>query len=219
MLENFKNGFDIFSQVAFLILGSMVFWQIRIAKKDLQIRSKRESGAVSTELANRFATEIIPEISEIHLKAKSKNHELKSLPLKNFYAEEYGRLKHQDKQVYDEGINFFKANADLSKDCTMILNSFEAFAMNFIKRIADEEVVFTALAQVYCNFVEKSFPILCATREEKKLNLYENTVALYKIWSKKIDKEKEKLSKGTNINEQGTNINEQLALLIPMGYE
>ena len=55
--------------------------------------------------------------------------------------------------------------------------------MNFVKGVADEDVVFSAFYQTYCKFIEKNFAIFCILRHKDKYNFYENTIDLYKIWS------------------------------------
>jgi hypothetical protein len=58
--------------------------------------------------------------------------------------------------------------------------------MNFTKGVAHEDTLFTAAAQTYCNFVERSFAVLCFMRHEDKFMLYENTIELYNLWCDKI---------------------------------
>jgi len=181
-----KDQFDIITQIIFIILGFMVFWQIKIAKNDLRTKCKREACAISVELAKRFAEEIIPAISKFYTKVRDAKYELKPLSLKTFQKEEIDRLGHPAKKLYDEGVAFFESNPKLRSECIKILNSFEALSMNFIKRVADEDAAFTALHQVYCHFTERAFPVLCVLRDDKNSRFYENTLSLHKIWSNKM---------------------------------
>jgi len=160
--KNLNNWFDIlgnFSQFLLVILGCFVLKQIQIAKNDLKIRCTRESVLRSVELSDMFAREIIPEISKFQRGTIDSNYKL--------------------------DIAFLNKNHELNKRCISILNSFEALSINFTKGVADESSVFTALSQVYCEFIRENSSFICFLRG-KKLNIFTNMIELYKVWSNRI---------------------------------
>ena len=94
-------------------------------------------------------------------------------------------------------------NHDLRGECINILNNFEAIAINFTKGIADEQSLFTALAQPYCFFVRNNYAIICFYRKTKEDLFYTNTIDLYKVWSNRI------IMKGLSLQSKG--LKERLA--------
>jgi hypothetical protein len=215
---SFKDWTDVagnLSQVLLICVGGLVYWQIKIAKDDLKIRCQRDSRLLSMDLAKEFAKEIIPAINGFHLKLKTKNFTFQRVPFENFYSEEVKNLGSKEQIIFQANLDFLKSNRDLLDENITILNLFEAFAMNFMKELADEEVVFSALGGVYCMYVEESFLYLCTVRKQTGFNPFENTVSLYKIWSKKIKKH--------GMSQQQKSLTEQLKeidkekKLIPLG--
>jgi hypothetical protein len=72
------------------------------------------------------------------------------------------------------------------------LNSFEAFAMYFAKRAADESVVYQSIGPVFCAYTRCMAPILIHLRRgytNRPSGPYHNLVTLYSIWSDRAQKE------------------------------
>lgn len=57
--------------------------------------------------------------------------------------------------------------------------------MFFAKRLADEDVVYTAISNLFCSFVEQLSFYLCFHRKHDP-KAFENTIALYLIWKSRI---------------------------------
>lgn len=190
---NFKDAVEIIGNLSQLLLcglGALVFWQIKIAKdeitiakNDLKIRCQRDARARSMELGEKFAKEIVPKVSDFQRLIDGKKFKIKLHSLKNFYLEE---ITDAEKVDYDRATTLLGENPDLYKETVDILNLFESLALNFTKGVADEEVMFTALADVYCRMVESCFAFLCSRRRKNSLNPYENIVELYQIWSNRM---------------------------------
>jgi len=186
--KNLNNWFDIlgnFSQFLLVILGCFVLKQIQIAKNDLKIRCTRESVLRSVELSDMFAREIIPEISKFQRGTIDSNYKFANRELKDYYEEEIIKLGLEEEKKYELDIAFLNKNHELNKRCISILNSFEALSINFTKGVADESSVFTALSQVYCEFIRENSSFICFLRG-KKLNIFTNMIELYKVWSNRI---------------------------------
>jgi hypothetical protein len=60
-----------------------VFWQVKIAKDDLQTRCERESASAAVDLAEKFGKELIPLIDTYYVKSKNLNYVFKRQSLKN----------------------------------------------------------------------------------------------------------------------------------------
>ena len=185
------------SQVALAILAGCALRQITVAKNDIKIRSQREARLLSMELGEKFAKEIVPAMNDYYNKIISKGFKFIQVGMDNFYKEDVEKFSPEERNIFELNVNFFKANKDLLDLSMHVLNLLEAFSMNFIQRVADEEAIFTAASQTYCDFVEKNFAVLCVLRNKDKYNYYENTVALYQVWSSRIKK------KGLSIQHEG----------------
>lgn len=187
LFTDWSNVIGNFAEVILMVFGGMVFYQIKIAKDDLQTRCKRESAVASVELAGKFGKELIPLINRYYAKASSQGYILKKLSLKTFCIEEIQSLTPSEKQSYNESLDYFRTHPDFYKDCIEILNWLEVFSMHFTKGVANEDTLFTAAAQTYCKFVEDSFSILCYMRNKNTVNLFENTIELYNLWFAKME--------------------------------
>ncbi len=216
---SFKDWVDVVTQIILVILGFGVFWQIKVAKDGLRTSCAREAAAMSVKLAKEFVEETIPQINIFFEKLDLKNFSFMPLAMKDFYMEEVRAFNLMHAKQFEATIGFFKANNDLRNDCIAILNSLEAFAMNFDKGVADEEVAFTALSQVYCNYVECFSPVLCSLRDPKS-NFFTNVVSLYKLWSGKMVLKKLTLDKETIVdkfNEQLDKVKSDVKKMTPIG--
>ena len=69
-------------------------------------------------------------------------------------------------------------------------NDLECIALTFTKGIADEEIVFNALAKTYCEIVESLYFFYCNQRSERNVKHYQSTVDLYNTWKQKLKKVK-----------------------------
>jgi hypothetical protein len=221
---SFKEYVEIVSNIAqplLVVLGCFVFAQIKLAKDDLRTRSKREAATAAAELAERYRKEILTAQSEYYKLVRSKNFSvtginLESLSIKDFYTEEVQDLSTEHKQYNNDLLAFFQSNRDAFNACQDVLNSLESFAINFTKGIADQEIVFTAISKSYCQFVERSFPMLCFLRHKDQFNFYENVVELYCEWSNMI-KATGLTFKKNSINGELDKINTGKRLNAPIG--
>ena len=177
-----------YSQFLLVLLGGFVFYQIKIAKDDLKTRCIRESREKSVEIADIFAKEIIPKIDTFTKGVKNKNHTLTNRKLNKYYKNEISTLGQNQELLYKKDIEFLKTNPELYTECVIVLNKLEAIAINFTQGVADEKAVFSALSQVYCNFIRTNSSFLCFLRDQR-YNIFTNVLELYRIWSNRIDKE------------------------------
>jgi len=202
-------------QFSLVIVGGLVFYQIKVAKDDLQTRCARESCSRSMDLSEKYAKEIIPKIDKFNANVASKKYRFISYDVPQFYED---KISENDRKYYNDDIKFYLSNPDVYSECVNIMNLFEALSMNFIKGVADENVVFTALSQTYCSFVKKHTSLLCKLRN-RKYNIYTNLVYLHTLWYNCIEEAGLKLQ-SKNVEEQlSTNSKERIIAPVPIGVK
>lgn len=166
-----------------LVIGLYFAWkQLSVGIKDIQLRSRREAGMISIQEADKFANEIIPAFDEINRKFGG----LQRAPnkLDQFLPSEIHAV---NQQKYKDRLS--QMSGDLENNICALANKIESIATAFMKGIADEEVVFEAVAPVYCEMIEDIYFFYCHyRRRENEINLYQNTINLYGIWSARIEK-------------------------------
>ena len=98
-----------------------------------------------------------------------------------------------NQQKYKDRLEQIQKNTDLHEKIRALANTVESFATSFMKGIADEQVIFEAVGPVYCEIIEDFYFFYCHYRRSNPENLakilpYQNTVNLYCIWKKRIEK-------------------------------
>lgn len=125
-------------------------------------------------------------MDEGYKKFKLANIELIRFPLKKFTKNEWDSDDSR-KQYSMKIVRGFYKNSNLKEELVDIVNALEASAVNFIgerRSVANEEIAFPSLSNIYCKFVEDYSFLYCELREEDNIaNLFGNTIQLYKIWS------------------------------------
>lgn len=174
------------SQFLLVLLGLFVFVQIKVAKDAFKTQCERDALTKSADLAHYFAQDIIPKIDDYYRGLKVEGFASTPLELSSFCRDDIKLLSKDQQEKCQKDFNFYSKNKLLRAKCIYVFNDFEALAINFTKLIADEKVLFTALSQSYCGFIEKNYAILCLIRKTKHDLYYVNTIDLYKEWSKKI---------------------------------
>ncbi len=171
-------------QFVLVLLGVGVFVQVKQSKTDLRTRCIRESCIRAMDLSEKYAKEIIPQMDAYNKLVRDKGFKHSDYNVVDFYLDEI--VSEDEKKQHEKDVEFFKGNPDLYKVSVEALNACEALAMNFMKGIADEEIVFTALSQTYCLFVKNNTAFICQLRD-RKYNIYTNLVSLYKLWYSKLE--------------------------------
>jgi hypothetical protein len=174
--------------------------QIKLFKEDMSIKNKRAAIEKSIEYLNWFATEYIPKTYEFHTKLSKKEiTNYKGIINQNFIFDE--NCKEDDPQI--------KSIIDAYIECGGIdlLNQLEFFSAALLSGIADEELAFNPLADLYCGYISEFYVLMCYLRRGEKSNLYSNTIELYNMWNKrlikiKLEKEKNRIDSDiSNIGE------------------
>ncbi len=155
--------------------------QLKLLKEDMDIRYKRAAIEKSIEYLNWFATEFIPKTNKFIDDIRSKE-----IP-------EY-EGPYNEKFIFDENCN--TSQSDIRKrikilnDCgaTNLINELEYFSAALLSGLADEELAFNPLANIYCEAVETHYVMICDSRDDETSSVYSYTVSLYSIWKARIKK-------------------------------
>lgn len=169
------------SQVVIAVAASVGLTQLWIAKNDIKIRSQREAMTLAAQQIDRFR-ENIPQIDKLlamlvllksnkRIRLDEYTHE----EVQNKYLEEYKSFE----------INF--TNPDYQRLMVDVGNIMESFSVYFSEKIADEEIAFLPIAPMFCEVVERNYFFYCFHRKQRPF-LYNHTIKLYSLWSKKIKK-------------------------------
>jgi len=174
------------SQGGLLIVGILALGQIKIAKKDIAIRSRRESIVLAADQIERFREDFLPKITELNKMYRSINAmEAPKYRFEDFTEKELRQASSKIANImekYRRVLDDEKFNVSVQE----LMNLFEGFSVYFTEGVADEKVAFKPLGQVFCDFVEENSFMYCIYRNQEEMNYYDNTIKLYKTWSGRI---------------------------------
>lgn len=152
--------------------------QLKLMKKDNADKNKRAAIQKSIDYLDWFATKFIPEQGEFLKKLRGKNimiySELKEMP---FVFNDEVNL---DNEKVLENI-ILKHNAG----AIHLINKLEFFSAAIISGLADEELTFNPVCNLFCEFVEFNYDVYCHSRKNSTKK-FTNTIQLYELWKGKI---------------------------------
>lgn len=171
------------SQVC-LVIGLVFTWkQLKIAIEDIKLRSLREAGNLSMAQARIFSEEIIPEY--LHIYAALGNSPQECPKISVFSQQD--ELNEETRPEFVRQVRKMQANSELSDRVLFASNKLEAFAMTFVQKLADEQMVFDSIGRSFCNQVETLFFQYCVHRKDSSYTIYPNTRKLYEIWKNRLE--------------------------------
>lgn len=173
-----------------ILIGSVFIGlrQLKLLQKDLTDKNKRAAVEKSIEYLNWFATDFIPVVNQYNDDFAKKDLEHYNGPM-------------NDEFVFDRNCNssskYIKDILSANFDCGAInlLNQLEFFSAAMLSGLADEELAFNPLSEIYCRFVERMYVLICYHRnsldeDDDKMTMFSNTIKLYLIWKGRINKKK-----------------------------
>lgn len=223
ILKTISDIFSFLSDLAsVLLIGGLYFaWkQINISIQSIQISAKRDAGKLSIEQAEKFAKQFIPRFEKIRISIGQ--YDYSEYSINEFIYNNSVANKNKDvlkKITSDWGL--LKENQELQNEVHAFANELEAFAMSFVKKIADEELIFSSVSDVYCTIIERLF-FFYRIYNDNKLDkgFYPNTLELYRLWYKRIKKYSlEKKKKDIEISLNEISINKQITQIKPIGTQ
>jgi uncharacterized FlaG/YvyC family protein len=158
--------------------------QLSIAKKTLQINSRRDAATLAAKQVEIYMTRVIPLQNKMfHFELKEKIERPK-ISIGEFTTEAL-----INKIGKDEYLKIAKERIKLMSLYLPILNSMEAFSVYFMKEVADEEIAFSSVGRTFTKSVESLYFDVASCRGNESKS-FQNLVELYGIWNNKLSKEK-----------------------------
>lgn len=158
---------------------------IQVAKTDISLRTKREAVLIAAQQCERFSTYLM-----------KKSDALDALTNKGVPTDPW-KLQNNDfdRTSIDDHAAMAKWLALEGKsgvDTMGFLNGLEAFAIYFAKGAADEQVAYSAVGPLFCDWVESLAPLIIDLRAGQHPSTtsgpFQNTVALYQTWAARAKK-------------------------------
>lgn len=166
--------------------------QLFIAKKDMQIRSKREAMMLAATQIEHFRVDIIPLLSEITKLRNKGQYPKEVIVLEKFTNQE---AKNINERIFNISLGLLGRDKDLLSKLTDASNAIESFAVYFTNGIADEKIAFLPIAQMYCEFVEEFYFFYCFQRDELEICPFDQTIKLYSLWKARLENQNLNLKK------------------------
>ena len=159
-----------------------------VARLDIQVRSKREAVNLASDMCERFARDVIPEMKEKRKAILEAGVSFDEFVLSN---SNFDSSSIKDWPAAQRWLQQLKAAGQW--DAVMKMNNLlESFAMYFAKGAADEHVAYSAVGAVFCAYVARLAPHFIAARTgqaDGPSGTFQNTVELYKVWSSRMRRE------------------------------
>ena len=121
-------------------------------------------------------------------KSKTSIEEFETLQLLNAHDWDSKKIKSIKQDGLIKKYNYYRNELVTTFDSTnvSVLNQLEAFAMSINTELADENIVYKSLHQVFLNCVMLEYPIICKLNESSKADKYYSyTIELYNRWNKR----------------------------------
>lgn len=168
----------------------VALWQLRLMKKDMGIKYKRESIASAFAQVRQFE-ELLKTIAVEH------NHcalvenppiQARAWKLTNFKFDASSIAEKTDAGKWLQAV---RSSKDRFYTSVTICNGFESFALPFIKGVADESAAYEATGAAFCNFIEMFSPLLIHLRHHTggTCGKYTNAIALYEMWAHRANQD------------------------------
>lgn len=154
--------------------------QLEVAKNDLKIRVERETATMTALQCERYASEVIPMSNtlEKHASAKGLIYDGKVIDFK-MSAEISEWFKKYDNPLYE---TIPEGDSNYWEMCEF-LNKLEGISIYFTSGICDEKIAFDCLAEIFCEDVQRYYPLICYSNDEYKQ--FQNVIKLYELWNNK----------------------------------
>ncbi|WP_431808788.1 DUF4760 domain-containing protein [Lysinibacillus sphaericus] len=156
----------------------LAYEQLKLMKSDIETKNTRASIGKSIDYLNWFATDFIPEIDKYETRLNGKK--IITYPLiekRTFLFNE----EVQETSTVNESINN-KYESGISN----LINQLEFFSAAMMSGLADEELAFNPLAEIFCGFIEFNYDIYCDSRR-KRDTVFTHTIQLYEMWKERLE--------------------------------
>jgi hypothetical protein len=156
--------------------------QLELSRKDIILRSRRESLSIALEQCKRFAESIVPNFDKLH---REMVNQKKYLPPP---VETDPNFPVIPAEMDPQGAKLWGTDHDLRMQIVNVLNELESFAMYFACDLADEQTAFVPTAQTFCSECEYLRWFIGVFRPKEGVKLYQNVVKLYGLWKPRLER-------------------------------
>ena len=171
--------------IAVVVIAGLGLNSLRLAKKDMITRSKRESVLLSMERMDEFARKIIPANSKLLTKMR-----MEGVPVFVKSVDDVRFESPVNKSEMKRATAWLKLISDKAS-VIHLMNIVEAWSGYFTNRLADEEVVFGPCSQTFCSFVMQNYAHYLIARGKNNSGNYPNTIDLFLAWRHRLGKEEQ----------------------------
>jgi hypothetical protein len=177
-----------FVQPLILLAATIGLYQLKIAKDSIKINSMRESAVLSFDLCEKNFEDITSLCNELATAMENLGID---------YSKMEGLNLHDLKNVNSDNPNFkeyqkvIKNYDALHYELWCVADKLEAFAIPFIRKIADEELAYNLKFIKFFQYCNLCVAEIIISREANKTqtSIYENVIELYSIWKSRNEKE------------------------------
>lgn len=172
-----------FSGVLIALFALIGLYQLVLTKRAIKTSSLRQSGTLSANQIEIYFNKIIPLIDTFSNATEGQP----KLPTPK--VEEFNR-EYIKKVISKEDLQ--NAVIILSKNSASwlrVINSLEAMSVYFVKGIADEEIGFASIGNLFVDYIESKYVLFAVLRDDKKSCYFRNTIELYKLWKDRLEKD------------------------------
>lgn len=153
--------------------------QIDQARKESELRAKRDSIASALDQCERFAATMIPNMAKLHTELTKQGYVARK--------EIDASFPYVPPSLDPIAQKVWMNNLDgVRMDILNALNEHEAFAMYFVNGLADERVAFAPTGQSYCMACELLASFIGLYRDKPGFDYCYNLVKLYQYWKTRL---------------------------------
>lgn len=180
--EELKRGIELVGLILTIVLvyiGCKGLEQLKVAKKTLNINSRRDAARLAIELVNKYDPKLVDRYHEL-IEILKEDRSKQSIDFISFEVSNYND-KVKNNSTYQLQLKLARSNFhDLADD-------LESFAFPFVSKIADENIAFNAIGGRFCVLMNVVYPFVMESRNNMKSNVpYKSSVELYGVWSNRL---------------------------------
>lgn len=180
MLQQVRPWAELLYFTAGIVLAGVGVYglqQIRLMKRDMEIRSQRAAREKAIEYISRYFAEFVPLQNRSF--ADSTNQGLKSYdgPLGDFTM---ASMSPGDRA---QAFKRFRLNSWMPA-----FNELQPIAAAFVYGVADDQLGFQTIGRTFCATVASGYDILCIARNDSSCRHYQGIVDLFRRWEPRLTK-------------------------------
>ncbi len=153
--------------------------QIRIMKRDMQVRSERAAAEKAIEYITRYVSLYIPLDNKFYDECVVKKLDSYDGPVSDFKFE----------SLPPHYLNRARERFALYSFWLPPLNELNTIAAAFAFGVADEKIGFSAIGRSFCAAIAWKYDVICCARRDKVCPHFEGIVTLYRLWAPRISKD------------------------------